>query len=277
MLVAMSEEKTAFHSFEWAGWSEPEVVRAYELALTPVTAQSIPALLDAAGVTRGTRLLDVATGPGHVAAAAVDLGAAVAAVDFSPAMVELARRRGIDAREGDAQALPFSDQVFDAVVTSFGMLHFAHPEQALAEAQRVLVPGGRMAFTVWASADRAVGLGIAQRAVELHGDADLTALPPGPSFFRFSDREECLRTMRGAGFDACSVIEVPMSWHLGSIEELLRALEEATVRTRALLRAQSTGALAKIRDAIREGLAPYEKTSGGFEIPMPAVLASGMR
>jgi SAM-dependent methyltransferase len=192
-------------------------------------------------------------------------------------MVERARRRGIDAREGDAQALPFPDRAFDAVVTNFGMLHFADPEQALAEARRVLVAGGRMAFTVWAAADRAVGLGIPQRAVQLHGDADPSALPSGPSFFRFSDAEECLRAMRAAGFDAVSAKEIPLIWRLGSLDELLRALEEGTVRTRALLRAQSKAAMEKIRDAIREGVAPYETAGGRFEIPMPAVLASGTR
>lgn len=56
-----------------------------------------------------------------------------------------------------------------------------------------------------------------------------------------------------------------------------RALAEGTVRTRALLRAQTNEATAKIRDAIRAAMAPYEKAGGGFEIPMPAMLASGVR
>jgi len=273
----MSADKIAFHSFERAGWSERGVVDAYELALTQVTAQSIPALLDAAGVTRGMRVLDVATGPGHVAAAAAERGAVVTAVDFSPAMVERARSRGVDAREGDAQALPFSDGTFDAVVTSFGMLHFADPERALAEAWRVLASGARMAFTVWAAADRAVGLGVPQQAVQRYGEVNAAVLPSGPSFFRFSDPDECLRTMQAAGFETCRVIEVAQIWSLGSVDELWRALAEGTVRTRALLRAQTKDAMTKIRDAIRAGMAPYEKAGGALEIPMPAMLASGVR
>jgi ubiquinone/menaquinone biosynthesis C-methylase UbiE len=273
----MSADKITFHSFEQAGWSERGVVDAYELALTQVTTQSIPALLDAAGVTRGMRVLDVATGPGHVAAAAAERGAVVTAIDFSPAMVERARSRGVDAREGDAQALPYSDGIFDAVVTSFGMLHFAEPERALAEAWRVLASGARMAFTVWAPADRAVVLGIPQQAVQRYGEVNTAMLPSGPSFFRFSDPDECLRTMQAARFETCRVIEVAQTWRLGSVDELWRALAEGTVRTRALLRAQTKDALTKIRDAIRTGMAPYEKVRGAFEIPMPATLASGVR
>jgi len=273
----MSDDKTAFHSFERAGWSERGVVDAYELLLAQVTTQSIPALLDAAGVTRGTRLLDVATGPGHVAAAAAERGAVVSAVDFSPAMVERARTRGVDAREADAQALPFSDGRFDAVAISFGMLHFADPERALAEARRVLGSGGRVAFTVWAAADRAVGLGVPQQAVQRYGQVNTAALPSGPSFFRFSDSDECLRTMHAAGFETCNVIEVAQTWRLGSVDELWHALAEGTVRTRALLRAQTKDATTKIRDAIRAGMAPYETSAGGLAIPMPAMLASGVR
>jgi SAM-dependent methyltransferase len=277
MMAAMSEETAAFHAFEQAGWSERGVVDEYELALAALTMQSIPGLLDGVAVARGTRLLDVASGPGHAAVAAVERGAVVTAVDFSPVMVERARLRGVDAHVGDAQALPFRDGSFDAVVISFGMLHFAEPERALAEAYRVLVRGGRMAFTVWAAAERTVGLSVAQRAVQQHGAPDALALPPGPSFFRFSDAEECVRTMRAAGFEGCRVTEVAQTWRLGSVDELLRALSEGTVRNRALLRAQPEAALAKIRAAIRQGVAPYVRDEGRLEIPMPAVLAEAVR
>ena len=67
-------------------------------------------------------------------------GARVTAVDFSSAMVELARSQnpGIEFREGDAEALPFPEGSFDAVVMNFGMLHLASPERAVSEALRVL-------------------------------------------------------------------------------------------------------------------------------------------
>src|SRR2546422_34553 len=78
-------------------------------------------------------------------------GMLVTGLDFSPAMIGLARARHpqIEFREGDAETLPFDAASFDASVMNFGMLHLARPDRAIAEAHRVLRPGGRFAFTVW--------------------------------------------------------------------------------------------------------------------------------
>src|SRR5262249_11743014 len=74
----------------------------------------------------------------------------------------------IDFRPGDAEALPFPDRRFDAVVMSFGLLHLGRPDQALAEAHRVLRPHGRIGFTVWAKPDEAVAVGIILPAIGRH-------------------------------------------------------------------------------------------------------------
>src|SRR4051812_42061784 len=125
-----------FREFEHAGWER--AAAHYGDVFGPLTMQAVPALLDAADAVGGTRLLDVACGPGFVAAAAAARGAIVCAVDFSPAMVEAARRRypALDVREGDAESLAFDEASFDAVVMNFGMLHLAHPDGAIAEARR---------------------------------------------------------------------------------------------------------------------------------------------
>ena len=269
----------SFHSFEKAGWSDDAVVETYGQLVARVTTQAIPALLEAVGAGQNTRLLDVATGLGDAAAAAAAQGATVTAIDFSSAMVRRARRThvGIEFHEGDAQALPFPDRSFDAVVCSFGMLHFADPERALAEARRVLVPGGRVAFTVWAAPERVVGLSVAQRAAQAHADpATAAALPQGPAFFRFSDHDECVRTLSSTGYEQCRAFEVPQLWRLASVEELLTALAQGTVRTRALLRAQRDEARERIERAVREGVAPWVTPDGRLELPMPAVLATGV-
>ena len=110
-----------------------------------------------------------------MAAAAAQRGASVVAVDFSEAMLAEARRHhpAIDFRTGDAEALPFPEASFDAVVMSFGLLHLARPDQALAEAHRVLRPGGRLAFTVWDRPEEAVAFGIVLGAVQRHGRMDV--------------------------------------------------------------------------------------------------------
>jgi ubiquinone/menaquinone biosynthesis C-methylase UbiE len=98
-------------------------------------------------------VLDVACGPGYVAEAARERGATPIGVDFSPAMVRVARARvsDIDFRLGDATALDFEAARFDVVVANFGVIHVADPGAAFAEARRVLRPDGAFAFTVAAA------------------------------------------------------------------------------------------------------------------------------
>jgi SAM-dependent methyltransferase len=265
----------AFKEFERQGWED--VALPYRDAFSSLTAQAIEPLLDAVQAGAGTRLLDVACGPGAAAAAATRRGARPIGMDFAEAMVALATRLHPDIpfRAGDAEALPFEAGAFDAVVVNFGMLHFARPDRALAEAQRVLRPGGRLAFTVWAPPERCPGFAIVLAAVEAHGRMDV-GLPEGPPFFRFADHDESRRALATAGFALSEAREVPLTWRLPTPEALLDAFLEGGVRTRGLLRAQTPAALAAIREAVRVGAEPYAR-AGGVELPMPAVLSSAVR
>ena len=178
-------------------------------------------------------------------------------------------------REGDAEALPFEDASFDAVVMNFGMLHLARPDQAIAEARRVLRPGGRYAFTVWASPDKAVGFGMTLRAIEALGNKDVP-LPEGPPFFRFSDPAETRRTLDAAGFSNVEVQELALTWRLSSADAVFDAMSRGGVRTAAVLRAQTPAALEAIRAAVLREAGTYA-TGGEIRLPMPAMLASGTK
>jgi SAM-dependent methyltransferase len=266
---------TDFTAFERVGWRA--VPAAYDAGFARLTSQAAGPLLDAAGVTAGTRVLDVATGPGYAAEAALRRGARVTGVDFSPAMVERARGRvpGADFRVADAEDLPFDDASFDAVVMNFGLLHLARPERAVAETARVLRPGGRAAFTVWAPPEETAGFGIVLRAVAAHGDPHVP-LPEGPPFFRFADPAECCRVLRDVGLVEPRVTRAPQTWHLQHEDELFRIMLDGTVRTAALLRAQGPEALTAIRAAILAGTAAHRR-NGRVELPMPAILAAGRK
>jgi SAM-dependent methyltransferase len=94
---------------------------------------------------RPTRLLEVGGGQGELAERMQrELGSQVTFLDLSPRMVELARARGIDAREGDVQELPFDDASFDTVVAAWMLYHVPDVDRALAEIARVLEPGGAL-------------------------------------------------------------------------------------------------------------------------------------
>jgi SAM-dependent methyltransferase len=263
---------TSFHDFEQAGWER--AAEFYGDAFGSLTAQTAPALLEAVGAARGRRLLDVASGPGFIAGAAASLGSNVVGLDFAPAMIAEARRRwpALTFHEGDAESLPFDAGSFDAVVMNFGLLHLARPDAALADAHRVLRPGGRYAFTVWAAPERAVAFGLALRAIEEVGNPDVP-LPEGPPFFRFSDAAETARTLEPIGFTHVDVRELPLVWRLRSADEVFEALSRGGVRTAAVLRAQTPAALEAIRAAVRRGVESYA-VDGGFAVPMPAVMAS---
>jgi ubiquinone/menaquinone biosynthesis C-methylase UbiE len=268
---------TEFHEFERRGWSDPDVAAAYEEGFGGLTSQTTEPLLDAAGVGPGTRVLDVACGPGFVTAAAASRGGAAIGVDFSPSQLEIASRlhRGVEFRHGDAAALPFPDASTDAVVSNFGILHFPDPDEFLREAFRVLRPGGRIAFTSWATPDRARGFGMVLAAIAEHGRQDV-ALPPAPDFFGFSEPEPCERALRAAGFGDPTVTTVPQTWRGPSADAWVDALARGTVRTAALIRAQPPEVLESIRAFVRDAARPYER-DGGIEIPMAAVLAAGRR
>jgi SAM-dependent methyltransferase len=268
-------EPEKFRNFEHAGWES--IPSEYHQAFGNLTTQTIGPLLDAARVKSGMTFLDIASGPGYVAAAAAKRGATVLGVDFSAAMVAHAQQlhAGIDFREGDAERLPLGNGLFDAAAMNFGILHLGQPEVALLEAHRILRGGGRFAFSVWTKPEETIGFGIVLRAVELHGEPRIE-LPQGPPFFRYSDANECKHGLVIAGFESPTVTKVSQIWRLPTGDGLFNAMKDSTVRTAGLLRAQKPSVLNKIREAMRLEVKKYNKGEI-VDLPMPALIASGVK
>ena len=268
-------EMEEFREFEHSAWQS--AVERYHCSFGRLTTQIAPALLDAAGVTAGTAMLDIASGPGYVAALGASRGAQVTGMDFSPAMVAKAHALYPDLVfvDGDAEALPFPNASFDAAVMSFGLLHLGRPELAVAEAYRVLRPGGRFAFSVWAEREKAIGFRITLQAIQDHGDPTVQ-LPPAPPFFRFSDPTEAKRILSQAGFTDITAREQAMLWKLSSPEELFEAFHRGTARTGGLLRAQSAADLRTIKRRIDDEVRAFV-VDGGAEIPMAAWIVAGRK
>jgi len=265
----------AQREFSRQGWQN--AAETYHDLWGNLTQQSVEPMLDALAVSPGCALLDVACGPGYVAAAAARRGARGIGIDFSDAMVRIAARLhpAIEFREVDAENLPFEAASFSAVAMNYVVQHLVHPMHALSEARRVLRKGGRVAISVWATPDVTKGASIVYAAMKEHGTLQV-ALPPAPPFWRLDAAGDACRVLREAGFDEPVATRVAQTWRLASADEFFKAFYDASARTKALLRAQTAPALAAIRSAINMALTPYAR-AGRIEIPMAAVLVAARK
>jgi hypothetical protein len=118
--------------------------------------------------------------------------------------------------------------------------------------------------------------GLVQDAIQAHGTLAVD-LPVGPPFFRYSDHGVSREALVAAGFVQPEVAEVPLSWQLESVDELLLSMEGGTVRSRGLLLAQAPAALEKIRKAIAAAVQPYADGEGRLQLPQPMVVATARK
>ena len=259
-----------FARFEHEGWQR--VADKYHPVWSPLTRQFIPQLLTAAGVSARMSVLDVACGPGYVSAAAQQLGTIPTGTDFSENMIALGKRMfpGIQFKQGDAHELPFRDDSFDRVLMNFGLLHVSHPERACAEACRVLKPGGKFGFTVWAGPEQNPGAKIVNDAIEAYANLDV-GLPEGPPKYLCGEREECRQILKRAGFhgDSMSYETHTVEWHLPHVGHYFEAERNAGVRTAGILARQSAETLEAIRIALETGIKQYARGKE-FVLPMAA-------
>ncbi|MGA3002903.1 MAG: methyltransferase domain-containing protein [Acetobacteraceae bacterium] len=274
----MDFDPDAVREFERAGWNR--AAAAYEASFASATQQFIDPLLEAAVIEAGGTVLDLCCGPGFVGAAALARGARVTGYDFSAAMLEQARALfpGISFDFGDAEALPYSDSGFDAVVANFGIHHVPRPGLALAGVHRILRPGKKFAFSIWAGHDENIAWQLVFDAIRRHGDLGASAAPPPGG--GFATAADCLAALQAAGFVGADARLVRGLWRHKDAASLLAALRAGTARMAALIDAQMDTAMPAILAALETSTAPFEVSGldgGQLAVPIACYIASGTR
>jgi SAM-dependent methyltransferase len=205
------------------------------------------ALMDAAGIGAGIRVLDVGCGSGEFLALLRNSGADGTGADPAPAMVRLARSTGADVVLAGAESLPFDDRAFD-VVTAVNALQFAEDTTAaLHEFARVLVPGGRIAVSNWAEGAHndvdAIELAVAS-AVDEEPHPDGPLRPAG-------GLEDA---MRAAGLEVMSAGMVEVPWRAADADTLVRGI----------LLGEDEATMEELRPVVVEAAQPFRLASGGY-------------
>jgi ubiquinone/menaquinone biosynthesis C-methylase UbiE len=255
-----------------------EAAAGYDQAFARVSAHFVPFLLRAAHLVPGQHVLDIATGTGLAAEAALaTVGSTghVTAADVSPAMVERARERlrgspyAAVAVE-DGQALSFPDQSFDAVLCSLGLMFFPDPARGLSEFHRVLRPGGRVAVSVNTVPERSFNSRISI-AIGRH----VPSLAEAAARVFALGAEERLRSLfQGAGFQDVELATEAHRFVVPSFAAYFAPYEHGAGSSGQAFVSLSEEVRCAVREEVRQDLGGM---GGPIEIEVEIRFASGRR
>jgi ubiquinone/menaquinone biosynthesis C-methylase UbiE len=225
-------------------------------------------LADSADLRAGSRVLDVAGGSGNTALAAARCGAEVVSLDYVPSLQERGRTRaaaeGLDVEyvEGDAQALPFPDASFDAVISAVGVMFAPDQQRVAAEVLRVCRPGGTIAIANWTPEGFIGGL---LRTVGAH-----VPPPAGVASPLLWGTEEHVRSLLGTGVEDVRTRRRHQTFRFRSPEAFTELFREKYGPTRTAfgtLTPEGRDALAAdINDLVRR----FDRLGGDGPVSVPS-------
>jgi ubiquinone/menaquinone biosynthesis C-methylase UbiE len=230
----------------------------------------------------GETILELAGGTGDTgfdAAAALGEHGKLISSDFSPAMLDAARRRGaergvanVDYRLIDAEQIGLEDDSVDGVICRFGYMLIADPAAALAETRRVLRPGGRLVLGVWGPPERnpfftAIVIGLVEGGHMSPPD------PTGPGIFSMASEERTTALLEGAGFTDIRIEHLTFHFEIPDIEEYLSVIADTAGPVALVLRRLSAPDREVVREHAEAALEGF-RGEHGYRIP-GLVLAAG--
>lgn len=269
---------------EWTAVPTIHAWRHWHRKTVPHLAPMTEALLEAAAIVPGQRVLDIASGSGEPAltiASVVGPDGHVTATDLSHDMIAIAEEnRGncgnIAFQQADVHDLPFADNSFDAVTCRLGVMYFWNCRQALSEILRVLKPGGRAVFIAWGDLERnTLARTVMMPFAKRRQPPPLPAGAPHP--FRFAEPGSLAGELERAGFAGIQEEQkkVRCPWP-GSPEELWRQVYDMAVPLQAFFDAFEP---AERNAAVNEVIAEFSQFHDG-EYTDPGtfiVVAAGMK
>lgn len=223
----------------------------------------------------GDTVLELAAGlgdTGFMAARVVGESGHVIITDFAPEMIAAARRRaqelGVENAEFralDAERMDLETDSVDGVLCRWAYMLMTDPDAAFSETRRVLRPGGRLAFSVWAARERNPALSLVGRVLEAQGH-----IPPpehqAPGAFAMADVGRIRELVVGAGFAEPEVEEVSFRWSFTDQEAYWRYLTETSASAAPVLRSLSTTAQEAVREQLHEAALPFH-SGEGYDFP----------
>ena len=203
----------------------------------------------------------------------------VVSTDFSPDMVEVARRRAaelgvenVEVRVMDAEQIDLADGSVDGVLCQSGYMLVSDVEQALAETRRVLRPSGRLALSVWGAPDRNAWASILARLFIEHGN--MPAPEPGrPGVFSMASEERTRGLLAGAGFEAIRTDEVDVRFRFEDVADYVQWAIDMAGPLAMVLRELPDDEQQAIAAELEVAFAPYA-VAGSYELPGLALCAS---
>jgi SAM-dependent methyltransferase len=229
----------------------------------------------------GDRVLELAAGAGDTgfeAAAIVGEHGRLVSTDFSPAMVQIARRRGaelglanVQYRVMDAERVELDADSVDGVLCRFGYMLMADPAAAFAETRRVLRPGGRLALAVWGAPERnpwaTIGLGLLVERGHMPPPE-----PGAPSPFAMASEEHVRALLEGAGFTAVRTDEVSVRFAFRDLDDYMTYATDMGGPAALVLPGLPEDERAVLKTQLGAAFAPFS-AAVGYEIPGIALCA----
>jgi SAM-dependent methyltransferase len=219
----------------------------------------------------GDTVLELAAGlgdTGFMAARLVGESGRIIVTDFAPEMVAGARRRAeeigvknAEFRVLDAERMDLETDSVDGVLCRWAYMLTTDPAAAFAETRRVLRPGGKLAFSVWASRERNPALSLVGRVLELQGHIPPPE-PEAPGAFVMADPGRTRELVVRAGFAEPEIEEVSFRFSFVDQEAFWRYLTETSASASPVLRSLPTTAQEAIREQVHEAARPFHSGEG---------------